>query len=207
MPSLSKSSAAMRSSPHVRFALAIAAISCCTSAGMRGRPSGRDFQRQNSRKASRCQRTSVSGLHNRQQRRPVNESREHHKREPRGVGGAAGLRLAFDEQGQLFAQKQVLAGKPLVRVQGGPEKLKDIEEHIDHRDDHRTMIAPEHAPCGTAAGQSKGDAIFADHRVQRQLNPSQSINFGQLRHNPRHSSSRNAGGETCCGRQRAFQPA
>jgi hypothetical protein len=43
-------------------------------------------------------------------------------------------------------------------------ELKDIEKHIDQRDDHRTMIAPAQAPSGTAAGQSKADAIFADHR-------------------------------------------
>ena len=51
----------MRSSPHVRFAVAIVAISSRRSAGIGGRPAARDFQRQNSRKPFRCQRMSVSG--------------------------------------------------------------------------------------------------------------------------------------------------
>jgi hypothetical protein len=72
--------------------------------------------------------------------------------------------LAFDVQGQLFAQKQVLGGEPLVRVQGGPDQLKDVEQHIDDRDDHGRMIAPEQAPSGTAARQTKAGATFADHR-------------------------------------------
>ena len=53
---------AIRSSPHVRFAAAIVAINCCTSAGTRGRPRDLDFQRQNRRNPFRCQRISVSGF-------------------------------------------------------------------------------------------------------------------------------------------------
>jgi hypothetical protein len=62
MPSFTRSSAAIRSSPHLRFAVAIVAISARRSAGIGGRPAGRDFQRQNSRKPCRCQRISVSGF-------------------------------------------------------------------------------------------------------------------------------------------------
>jgi hypothetical protein len=62
MPSFSRSSLAMRSSPHVRFATAIVAISRCTSRAIAGRPGVRDFQRQNSRNPCRCQRISVSGF-------------------------------------------------------------------------------------------------------------------------------------------------
>ena len=61
MPSFNSSSAAIRSSPHVRFAVAISAINCCRFTGIRGRPRGRDFQRQNRRNPWRCQGTSVSG--------------------------------------------------------------------------------------------------------------------------------------------------
>ena len=62
IPSFTRSSAAIRSSPHVRFAAAIVAISCCRSAGIVGRPGARDFHRQNNRNPFRCQRISVSGF-------------------------------------------------------------------------------------------------------------------------------------------------
>jgi hypothetical protein len=52
----------MRSSPHVRFAAAIVAMSCYRSAGIGGRPGAHDFQRQNNRNLFRCQRMSVSGF-------------------------------------------------------------------------------------------------------------------------------------------------
>ena len=45
-PSLRRSSAAMRSSPYVRLAVAISAMSRWSSTGIRGRPRGRDFARQ-----------------------------------------------------------------------------------------------------------------------------------------------------------------
>ena len=51
----------MRSSPHVRFARAMALISWRNSAGTGGRPRGFDLQRQNSRNPVRCHRSSVSG--------------------------------------------------------------------------------------------------------------------------------------------------
>jgi hypothetical protein len=62
MPSLTRSSAAIRSSPQVRFAAAIVAIDCCKSVGIGGRPGARDFQRQNNRNPFRCQRMSVSAF-------------------------------------------------------------------------------------------------------------------------------------------------
>ena len=48
-PSLTSSSWAILSSPHVMFATAISAISFFSSSGSVGRPFSRDFQRQNSR--------------------------------------------------------------------------------------------------------------------------------------------------------------
>jgi len=50
----------MRSSPHVGFSLPMLRIRSCTCFGIRGRP-GRDFSRQNSLQAARCQRIIVSG--------------------------------------------------------------------------------------------------------------------------------------------------
>ena len=62
MPSLTRSSAAIRSSPQVRFAAAIVAINCCKSTGIGGRPDTRDFQRHHIRKPFDATRMSVSGL-------------------------------------------------------------------------------------------------------------------------------------------------
>ena len=61
IPSLTRSSSAIRSSPEVRLAAAIVAINCCRSAGIGGRPGARDFQRHQSRNPFRCHRISVSG--------------------------------------------------------------------------------------------------------------------------------------------------
>jgi hypothetical protein len=62
MPNLSRSSAAIRSSPQVTLLADMSAISFCRSAGIRGRPRAFDFNLQNSRKPFRCQRIKVSGL-------------------------------------------------------------------------------------------------------------------------------------------------
>ena len=62
MPNLSRSSAAIRSSPQVTLLAHMSAISFCRSAGIRGRPRALDFHLQNSRKPFRCQRIKVSGL-------------------------------------------------------------------------------------------------------------------------------------------------
>src|ERR1039458_685152 len=61
MPSFSESSSATRSSPQVMFSLTIRAMSWRMSLGSGGRPP-RDFQRQYSLKALRCQRTKVLGV-------------------------------------------------------------------------------------------------------------------------------------------------
>jgi hypothetical protein len=50
----------MRSSPHVRFAAAIVAISRWMAARIAARPGAGDFQRQNSRNPFLCQRIRVS---------------------------------------------------------------------------------------------------------------------------------------------------
>jgi hypothetical protein len=60
--SFSSSSSAIRSSPQVGFSAAIRRIKCLSSADTCGLPTGLDFQRQNRRKAARCQLISVAGL-------------------------------------------------------------------------------------------------------------------------------------------------
>jgi len=60
--SFSNSSSAIRSSPHVGFSAAIRQIKCLISAFTGGRPTSLDFQRQNRRRAARCQPINVSGL-------------------------------------------------------------------------------------------------------------------------------------------------
>jgi len=62
MVSFSFNSLAMRSSPQVGFSAAISPMSLRRSLGIRGLPTGRDFQRHNRRNPFRCQRMNVSGL-------------------------------------------------------------------------------------------------------------------------------------------------
>jgi hypothetical protein len=107
-PSFSSSSLAMRSSPHVRFDAAIVAISRCTSAGMRGRPGVRDFQRQNSRSPFRCQRISVSRF-----TRTSNDRHSRNRDKPaRTIRVESSARWGFAPpflvQGELFSQEQIL---------------------------------------------------------------------------------------------------
>jgi hypothetical protein len=59
-PSLSSNSLAIRSSPQDGLSCAMVRMRARSSAGIGGRP-GRDFQRQNRRKPSRCHRTKVRG--------------------------------------------------------------------------------------------------------------------------------------------------
>jgi hypothetical protein len=61
-PSLSPSSAAIRSSPHIPFARAMVAIKRWTSSGSGGRPGALDLHRQKRRNPLRCHRISVSGF-------------------------------------------------------------------------------------------------------------------------------------------------
>jgi hypothetical protein len=56
------SSSAMRPSPQHGFSSAIVMMSARRFLGSGGRPSARDFHRQNSRNPPRCQRTNVLGL-------------------------------------------------------------------------------------------------------------------------------------------------
>jgi len=60
IPSLSRSSLAIRSSPHSTFSRAILRISSRSSFGIGGRPA-RDFIRQSSLQPARCQRIIVAG--------------------------------------------------------------------------------------------------------------------------------------------------
>ena len=62
IPSFTSSSAAIRSSPHVRFAAAVSAMIVCNPAGTRGRLRDRDLRRRNNWNPFRCQRINVSGL-------------------------------------------------------------------------------------------------------------------------------------------------
>ena len=105
-PSLSSSSLAMRSWPHVGLSWAIWRMSACNSAGIRGRP-GRDFQRQNSRNPWRCQRINVAGCTMAKAWRQSNQRAEPDQGEAGRSGGTLGLDVAFLIQGQLFTQKEV----------------------------------------------------------------------------------------------------
>src|SRR5215831_13837991 len=76
MVSFRFNSLAMRSSPQVGFSAATSGMSLRKSLGMRGLPTGRDFQRQRRRNPWRCQRTKVSG-------RTFTRASRHANRRPR----------------------------------------------------------------------------------------------------------------------------
>src|SRR5262245_58922724 len=88
IPSFTRSSAAIRSSPHVRLATAIVLISRCRSAGIGGRPGARDFQRHQpeSLLVPTDQRLR---LDRRQQLPPLEEPPQRDERDACGVIGAA----------------------------------------------------------------------------------------------------------------------
>jgi hypothetical protein len=88
------------------------------------------------------------GLHDGEQRPPRDEPGQHHQRHASGVTGAARLRLAFDVEGELLAEEQILGRKPAVGVQSGPEELKRIEHHIEGRGNHGSIIPPEQQSRG-----------------------------------------------------------
>ena len=71
------------------------------------------------------------GLHNRQHRPPIDEAGKYDEGQAGGVGGASGRRLAFNVQGQLFAEKEVFGRELPMGVQSGPDELKGIEQHFD----------------------------------------------------------------------------
>jgi hypothetical protein len=90
----------MSSSPHVRFAVAIIPISCCTSAGIAGRRTRFPAPKQpESLSVPMDQRLR---LHHGQQLPPLEEPRQRHKSDARGVISPARLRLPFQVQSQLL---------------------------------------------------------------------------------------------------------
>ena len=97
------------------------------------------------------------------------EAGKHDEGQAGGVGGASGPRLAFDVQGQLFAEKEVFGRELPVGVQSGPDELKGIEQHFEDRGgDHGRMI-----PVGRVITERRRiasfrtDAISADHNMFR----------------------------------------
>jgi hypothetical protein len=90
------SSAAVRSSPQIRLAVAICAISRRRFAGMRGRPGPFDFHRQNNRKPFSMPAHQRVRLDDHQQLTPVDQSRQRDQRDAGRVVGAAWLHLALD---------------------------------------------------------------------------------------------------------------
>ena len=126
----------MRSSPHVRFAAAMSAISCCRSGGIRGRPRGFDLMRQKSRYRCRCQQTSVSG------RTIVNTSRHAMARDSRAkvsaVVGAFGRTPTFDVAGELLAQEGVLSRQVAPRPEGRSDQPREIKKQGERRLNQRS---------------------------------------------------------------------
>src|SRR5205823_5174249 len=95
----------MRSSPHEAFSSAMRRIRACNGWGTGGRP-GRDFRRQNSFQPAGCQRIIVSGRTTTKASRQL-KNLESIASEIR-VTGSPQLDTAFDIQGELPTQKEIL---------------------------------------------------------------------------------------------------
>jgi hypothetical protein len=125
MPSLSFSSSAMRSSPHVRLSCAISRINSRRFFGSRGRPRFRDFHLQNVRYAVRCHLRNVCGL------TMTRASRQSKNLESKTNESACSSvrtsrpQLAFLKQSELFPTEQVLSDEGGT---GGKEQANEREQ-------------------------------------------------------------------------------
>ena len=111
MPNLSRSSAAIRSSPQVVLFAAMFAISFCRSAGIRGRPRTFDFHLQSSRKPRRCQRTKVSGLTTVRASRHANSLESHTRVNLVAAFARRGLTLRSTYKANCLRRKRFSAAK------------------------------------------------------------------------------------------------
>ena len=164
MPSFTRSSSAIRSSPQVRFAAAIVAINCCKSAGIGGRPRARDFQRHHNRNPCRCQRMRVSGF------TTVSKLRQStgDKRDTCGVTGPTRLHLPFQVH-----RRQGECGEITTDVKDGSEQRPGRSEH-DKTDPTRPRQAIESGVQRTRRKTAKNgaDRLFADHTSRKAVSKS-----------------------------------
>ena len=179
-PSFSRSSSAIRSSPQVGFARAMATISRCRSAGIGGRP-GRDFHRQKSRQPSAVPADERVRLHHGQQRTPVQPSRQQDERDARRRVGPPRLGPSLLIERQLFSQEQVLRrqvrpGRQPQANQG--EKSSSKRQTVRSKKGRRFDMAPYRNRPGSGLAPPRAierlagsiqlaDAIFADHASSR----------------------------------------
>jgi hypothetical protein len=133
--SFRRSSAAIRSSPHVRLCIAISTMSRCTSVGMRGRPRGRDFRHQKRRKdlgatvrAYRDARSSAA--------RAFDKLREEDECDPRCVVCAARSDPAFDVTRKLLPEEEVLRRQLRSGPDHQPQHAQQVSEEGERRWEH-----------------------------------------------------------------------
>jgi hypothetical protein len=125
-PSLSRSSLAIRSSPHSTFSRAILRISSRSSIGIGGRPD-RDFIRQSSLQSARCQRIIVPGCTTTSAPRPDPVRSD----------------TALDVKSQLPAQEEILGAQRLGRPKQQhhpPQGVLDEKTCDPQEADHALMV-------------------------------------------------------------------
>ena len=124
----------MRSSPHVRLAVVISAMSCRSSTGIRGRPRGHDFACQKRRYRFRCHRTSVRSLRS---------------------------DLAFDVTGELLPQEQVLGPESRAGSEGQSKQPQQVNNQGERHSEHvRESCRPE--PIALVKPAAHANRISAD---------------------------------------------
>jgi len=131
MPNLSRSSAAIRSSPQVTLLADMSAISFCRSAGIRGRPRALDFHIQNSRKPFRCQRIKVSGLTTVRASRHANNLESNTRVNLADAFARRGLTLRSRYKANCLRRKRFSAAN-VPRAQAVPDEAQGIQQEIEY---------------------------------------------------------------------------
>jgi hypothetical protein len=109
--SFTKSSSAIRSSPQVGFSAAIRRIKPISSGETGGLPTGLDSQRQNFRKAARCQPIKVAGLTITKALRQSNKRVSLENTRAIRSRCLPGSLVTLSKEGQLFTQEQIFGGQ------------------------------------------------------------------------------------------------
>ena len=168
MPNFTKSSLAMRSSPHKGFSFAIRRMSRRSSSGMGGRP-GRDLQRQNSRQPARCQRTIVFG------RTTITHDRQSHNRESQArlKRVAASMRRGFTPRSLKSAscRRKTRFSASIDRRDLAVSTSKPIKSPSRRRTMQAKAITPTscHGFHARAQPQSRGSSFCGrQHHIRKQ---------------------------------------
>src|SRR6185503_13783672 len=99
------------------LAVAMSAMSCWSSTGIRGRSRRRDFHRQNKRNDCRCYRTKVSGCTIVSRSRHATNPGQQEERDAGRVVRAPRPDVAFEIAHELLPEEEILGGQSRPRLE------------------------------------------------------------------------------------------